>query len=350
MASFSEPISLRMLWWQQARTRYFTSGMRRVIWTIAIVLTLSGCGGRGLTADPVPDLRVPGAVRITALDDLLSQTHATQISDLAAYAGPAPARSLHLLVRVGKRLYDVDVDRQQARLLDDAVACTEHIEVSPDSAWAACRADDEGIRMFPLPPSLNSPATGTAGSTNPLGDRLVLPNEESDEVFYSPTWSPDGRTLAVLWDRSGKPPALAFYSMPAAHDTLRSSAVIELAGAATRSLAISWSPDGAWLQLAVVPSTVGVAVYLVPARPLLASPGMRTLDPDQFTGVVPGFPGSLIWRPSDSTLTFVDGQSIVVRVPGAGHETPLLTIPDGDVCGLAWSPDGAGSSSCSVVA
>lgn len=303
-----------------------------VLLCLLISFLVSGCGG-GLTGEPVPDLHVPGAVRITALDDLLSQKPPPQLSDLAAYAGPESGHPPHLLVRVGKLLYDVDVDGQQARLLDDQSPCMQHLAVSPDSAWAACAADD-GIRMFELPPLPNRP---TANSVNPLGDRLVLPNGTGDEAFYSPTWGPDGHSLALLWRQSGKPPAIAVYTVPAAHDTLRPSAVIDLADVPAPA-AIFWSPDGTWLHLWV---TIG---YLLPADPLLTSPGTRTIAPDHLAGAVVGVPGfPVIWRPSDSTLTLAQGVSIVSLAPGegeGGRETPLLTIPDGEVCGLAWSPDG----------
>jgi hypothetical protein len=220
----------------------------------------------------VPDLHAPGAVRITALDDLLTQKPAPQISDLAAYVGPGPGLPLHLLVHVDQQLYDVDVERQRARLLDDAVACTRHIAVSLDSAWAACPAND-GIRIFQLPP--------IATANNPLGDQLVLPNEANYDEFYSPTWGPNGSSLAVLRHQSDKPPAIAAYTVPVAHDTLRPSAEIELANV-PQPAAIAWSPDGAWLHLL---ETIG---YLLPARHLLTHPGTPTIDPQHVDGAIIG--------------------------------------------------------------
>lgn len=306
--------------------RYFNSGKRQVSWTIAIALTLilSGCGGM-LTADPVPDLRVPGAERITALDNVLSQNAVSPISDLAAYAGPEPGHPLHLLVLVDRSLYDVDVDGRRARLVVDESPCAQQIAVSQDSAWAACQAVD-GIRMFPLPPV--STANGS------LDDRLVLASEADDHEFYSPTWGLDGRSLAVLRRRSGKSAAIMVYTVPDAHDTVRAMAEIDLAYI-QEPAAISWSPDGAWLHLL---DSIG---YLLPAHPLLTSTGTRTINPPQVEGVIAGVTGlPVMWRPNDGALTLVQDANIVTREPKDGRETTLLTIPGGTVYGLAWSPDG----------
>jgi hypothetical protein len=174
----------------------------------------------------------------------------------------------------------------------------------------------------------------------------VLPNAGSDDVFYSPTWGPGGRSLAVLWQRSGKPPALAVYTVPAAHDTLRLTSVLELTGAST-PINLSWSPDGHWPSVSGFQSPTDRPTYLLPARTLPiappsgdGTPATGTLDLEQFRDTSLQIPVVLGWRPSDGAYTFVRDRSIVTRDPASGNETALLTVPGGYICALAWASDG----------
>ncbi len=288
----------------------------------------------------MPDLHLPGVIRLAPLDALLAQQSAWQFDAVVPYTAPSSNGTLHLLALLGTPLYDVDLDEAQSpRLLEGDFPCTAPIAVSQDSAWAACATGEgtsEGIGMFALP-SEGGPAPQV---------RLVLPNPRSDEVFYSPTWGPDGRSLAVLRHGPGKPDAIVVYAVPPTHDTVRLTSVLNLSGSLV-PVSLSWSPDGRWLSVSGRRSPTDRPTYLLPARMLPIAqpsgdgpPATGTLNIEQMGDISLQIPVVLGWRPSDGAFTFVRDRSIVTRDLASGNETTLLTVPGGYICALAWAPDG----------
>jgi hypothetical protein len=149
-------------------------GSRAQVWRlcllVGLLLLVSGCGGRP-TAEPVPDLHLPGVTRLAALSGLLGQQSAERFDAMVPYATAtstsSPHGAAHLLALLGAPLYDVGLDErdgaQPPQLLDGDFPCTAPIAVSQDSAWAAC-ATGTGIGA----------AAGPAGATRRGGRRRVL--------------------------------------------------------------------------------------------------------------------------------------------------------------------------------
>lgn len=334
---------------RHVKTWSVTMLIRRIFRATVVVLSLSACGG-GPPAEPVPDLHLPGVTRLAMVDAELAQQSARQFDAVAPYGGAPPGRALRLLALLRARHYDVGVDEgQPPELLDGDFPCTGPIAVSQDRAWAACMTG-EGIGLFALPPAAPTSPASPASPDAPPRVRLALPNTGPDDVFYSPTWGPGGRSLAVLRHRPDKPDEIAVYAVPPAHDALHLTSVLQLAGSVVPR-GISWSPDGRWLSVSGSRSPRDPRTFLLPARTLPApapagggKPAVGTLDLDRMgemslqIGAVPG------WRPSDGAATFVRSGSVVTRDSAGGSETTLLRVPGGTCARWPGPRTGGGSS------
>jgi hypothetical protein len=165
------------------------------IWLCSIWL-LTACSSPHAPLPPLPDLHLPGVVRITSFDDLIASTGVRQrLDQVAVYqyqrgTGVASSGEIRVLT-VGpyQQLYEASLtDRTVQPVARMQGACSGEVATSWDSQWAAC-ASEAGVRLFPLPLA--------AGTSDQL--KLILPGGEPGHQFYGPSW---GATTAPL--RLGK--------------------------------------------------------------------------------------------------------------------------------------------------
>src|SRR5260221_4282749 len=140
-----------------AKDRRATTDERTGIPRFAIIIlacwcvsSASGCG-RPAPAPPLPQLHLPGVVRLDGLTRLQDQLGVHGISSLTTYFSAqlgAPART-HLVVGIGQGIYDLSLDGTAPIKLSTANICGGEISFTRDGRLAVCRSSD-GIYAFPL--------------------------------------------------------------------------------------------------------------------------------------------------------------------------------------------------------
>jgi Tol biopolymer transport system component len=207
----------------------------------------------------------------------------------------------------------------------------------------ACQ-DERGVELSSLVPGV------TPSSVQ------ILANVTSED-FSSPTWSPDGRRLALISGSLEGGCSIGVYSLAPADVSARLLAVLTfpqfILPSTPRSgcllAEVSWSPDGTWF--AVVARGIPLTIYRMPVPGLLpltvpasGTPVVITVTPDQLTIVGHTrqyIPPAWSMKRGQNTVSFVDADTFdIVQVDIASLlQVPVLHIPSGTVCGLAWTPD-----------
>jgi Tol biopolymer transport system component len=258
------------------------------------------------------------------------------------------------LVAIDGNLYVTNLDGSGKRRIGLTYPCFNPA-VTPDGGWAVCpnetdESDDyDELQVTSLRPNASS-------------DVQVVHLQHGGFYVY-PTWSPDGRELAIVHDRdnSGGTCAIGIYTARPPYATFThlaevTSQAFNYPGCALATL--SWSPDGKNLAMKMG----GVA--LLPIQTVLAGVPLGhstapTLDVPltAFTVVAPRgfFPA---WNPQTGMLTYVDSiesyglspppQRILSYDPKTQISSILLTVPavtrttpgTEQVDWLAWTPDG----------
>ena len=169
---------------------------------------------------------------------------------------------------------------------------------------------------------------------------LQLTNDPND---CCPVWSPDGRTIGFA--RTG-PMITNLYMSPALGGTPRKIYSIEKNDKELLAKApnFSWSPDGRFLLLSIVPTSNPSATERRPAIALVSlgdsSTRLVTSPPPQFSDWSPAFSpdGRLIAFLRSSGPGFVDDLYVVAA---AGGEPKRLTFDRRYIDGApTWTPDG----------
>jgi dipeptidyl aminopeptidase/acylaminoacyl peptidase len=283
---------------------------------------------------------VPGIDRIEQAAD------SPAISGLTAYAAAGnESGAIRLLIEVGASDFDIGLDGSTPYRLPAQGACDAYgdITVTADEQWAAC-TNASGIEMLRLVPQ--PPADGG----------LTIPRADTDFPTW-PSWSPDGRYLAVLNNMAGGC-AIALYAGAPPYTSLQLALLLALPEFATHSTpteclvrGLRWSPDGAWFVFDG--GDLGHKLYGLDARPLLAQLGARPLGSGPLTipitadRLIPlldtGFWFPYAWVPGGHVLTLTTAGATLVELDvqtRASRRLLALPLQRGHLCALSWTPDG----------
>ena len=201
---------------------------------------------------------------------------------------------------------------------------------SPDGNQVAFRFSDESMK------DRSGIYTTVVGGEKPL----QLTNDPND---CCPVWSPDGRTIGFA---RTSPMVANLYTLPALGGTPRKIYSIEKTYKELLAKApdFSWSPDGRFLLLSIVPASNPSATERRPAIALVSladsSTRLVTFPPPEFSDWSPAFSpdGNLIAFLRSSGPGRIDDLYVVAA---AGGEPKRLTFDRRNIDGApTWTPDG----------
>lgn len=334
------------------RARAGTSVTARVasLWFVSAVLGCCGFCGiilGGCTPPPPPqhppaELHISGVRLVPNVIQLEQRVHVDEILGVTTYAPAHTGEDAHVLFALSSTLYDVQLDGSNLRQI--ASQCSDPGSVTHDGSWQICRADG-GITLL----DLHSVTAAQPANSN----RLLA--DTADERFSSPTWSSDGRDLAVL--KSGPHTCdIQVYAVSLPAYAVRLQATLNLSatrvavpdGTACNVSSFAWSSDGTLLSF-----TAGVAstqLYVLPIASLLKDASER-VTPAPTVAVTDAILVALgdtsehsspVWVPGSHRLTYVslDGWSIVQADLVTGDVSTVLTQHEAGIFAISWTPDG----------
>lgn len=324
-------------------------GRPLVLTALVLVLVcctlISGCD-EAYRLPPIPELHIPGVVKIPALTHLEEQTGDTY-SAIVTYLPPdtslsaeSGTREPHILVWLG-HLYDSTLDGSHIQRLALAPGCFRRFAVRPAGDWAVCRGP-KGIQVFPL-----------FGSQADMPSLILYQPRDANGylqgTFDGASWTPDGTHLAVVYAASGSC-SMGVYTLAPTYDTVHLTAMLTFG--TVSGCAISnpvWSPDGKWLAFSRWESPSS-KLYLLPLRGMLAhlfghDAAPVTIAVTDAMLVDRGTKGGDVppsWSPDSTRLTFVadDDTSMVSVDVTTGQRTILVKQQAATMCDLSATPDG----------
>jgi Tol biopolymer transport system component len=199
------------------------------------------------------------------------------------------------------------------------------IAISPDGNEVAFAWQEEQYRKL----NLSNFYVQLVGAGTPLQLTHAKPG---GSWFAGPTWSPDGRFIAVgRIDATGA----GYYAIPALGGSER-----KIAGANPLDFVngVDWSPDGKYLVTAEAsaPGSSLPGIFLVSVdsgekHPLnVRLPGHYVADP--------------VFSPDGKSIAFACGSGYlsaeVCVVPASGGTATMLASQHSDIIGMAWTADG----------
>ncbi len=304
---------------------------------------ISGCSSP-YRLPPIPDLHIPGVLKIPALTRLAEQTHQTD-SAIVIYLPPAGissaaesgTREPHILVNLGY-LYDSTLDGSHVQRQALSPDCIDRIAVRPAGDMAVCRGP-KGIQVFPL---FGSQADKPSLILSQPRDA----NGYLQGTFDGASWAPDGTHLAVVYNTC----TIGVYTLVPTYDAVHLTATLTFDSVSECDIHDPvWSPDGKWLAFTRWESP-SPKLYLLPLRGTLAHLFGHEAAPVTIAVTDAllvdrgrkGYYATPSWSPDSTHLTFVaeDDTSIVSMDVTTGQRTTLVKQQAATMCDMSATPDG----------
>lgn len=338
-----------MLWHAQGVQRLKVQYPPCFVYLLALLLVVLGaCSGSPIPPPPLSVLHLPGVVQLDAVANLEAKTGDHWIYTTVVYRPTDVTSAPHILYAGSRGLADLRLDGTGLRRIQVQPSCFSQQPIAISGSHGLCFAENgDGVLAFK--------ADSLTATWTP---RVLIPTSPASfEHVVSPTVAPDGKHFAVL-HRFGSTetiPTINIYAVDSSFTGASLVATITLPGLHARRLV--WSPDGRWLAFSTDESTettVAGATYaflltsILPALPTLPvrqrQPIQVALSQAQLTQLLAGTDMTDAWYPTgagaSAAWTYAAGHSIWQVDMLTGKRSPILTIPDGDICAFSWTPDG----------
>ena len=322
-----------------------------------LAISLNGCSGRLPPAAPLPVLHAPGLVRLDAFARLQASTFNQQVYSLVAYNPVGTSGATHLLILAGS-LYDAPLDASAPIRTIQGPSCDLLGGIDETSGEVLCQ-QEPGADVLAFHPD--------TATTTWLGQPLVSGATWEDQYTY-PAWGPNGRKFAAVHthvqqqdtaqdlihtysSQQGNSQDIAIFAVDSTLTNVQQLATLtlpQLPSLPQQSTFVirwlSWSPDGKWLTFGDGNMTATYGIQIAPLLPRHPKPGgdpLRvTLQSNQVTKLLNQRAIGQAWQPTGDNLAYMDGGRLTEMNVATGQSRTLLTIPDGYLCGLTWTPDG----------
>jgi hypothetical protein len=329
----------------EARGCRATTDLRISIQRLAVVVLACYCisffGGCGIPTKepPLPQLQMPGIVRLDGLTSIQAQLGVHRISSLTTYLEPAEQGGTgrtRVVASIGHGTYDMALDGTPPVKLSTEDLCNGEISASADGQLAVCRTS-AGVSAFPL-------------TASPAPVYLLLVNSPSESTtpvrYIRAALSPDGARLAVV--ARGTETLLALYSIAPVTHAVQLVATLSLTQAAQAGRFATvdidqpvWSPDGHYIAFTII-SPADTNIHLLRVAPFLLSTFATGRAPRQIpvtTEALVKIPANstsvpLSWSVDSASLIYVNfqGDSIERVTIATGRTVPLFSQQLARIC------------------
>jgi hypothetical protein len=312
-------------------------------------------------------LSLPHTQRLAGFSRLAPSTDPDNIYWIYAFV-PGGQTTPHVALTIDGSAYVTQLDGSGARKLDLPYPCNSP-GITTDGGWLACPNETDQ--------SHDAPELQIASLSPESSFDVHVAYLAAGGFYLYPTWSPDGRMLAILHDQDNTSSgcAIGLYSSEPLYQsfthvtdvTTTSKFQDDIGVCAVRDL--SWSPDGRWLAiqtssgLFLVPISSLSQIFAVSAG---STPSTVDLSDSAFDSIAVSpssseqsfwLLSSPTWDASTETLAYLlvssssspeedivvydpvlSHQRILLRIPLEGFTNDIQTVEHVDV--IAWTPDG----------
>ena len=259
-----------------------------------------------------------------------------------AYTGSASSlvgfawasNSKELAVAAGTELRSITIDGGSSRKLIDLVLRTPHsgafpLSWSPDGTRIAYAEGNPGYiaregPMSNLAPASISVVTLATGETRSVTDGTSL--------NHGPVWTPDGRHLLFVSDRSG---SRDIFRVPISESGAHAAPARMTTGVGVHTFSLS--RDGRRLAYSVMGSRQNIWSIPLPASGHASLADARAVTTGNQTTEIMALSPDRQWLAFDSDL---NGNQDIYKVRVSGGEQVRLTTDSASDFGAAWSPNG----------
>ena len=317
-----------------------------VLLLLLVVLEAEACSSSPSPPPPLSVLHLPRVVQLAAVANLEAKTGQRWIYSTVVYRPTDDPSTPHILYSANGGLVDLRLDGTGLRQIQMQPSCIAEGAIAIYGSHGLCFAENSrGVLAFASDVRTSSWRPHVLVPTSPAAFEHVI----------SPTIAPDGKHFAAL-QRFGSAevvPTINIYAVDSSFTVASLVALITLPDFHARRLV--WSPDGRWLAFTADESPVSMvagATYafqlasVLPALPALPvqqrQPIRVALSKAQLTQLEDGLDMTNAWYATGARAvwTYATAHTIWQVDVLSGKRTAILTIPDGNICTFAWTPDG----------